>query len=82
MNGFRRFLSAGGRLAHMSNQFAGPVDLADHDSSIRSITIFFLLAVPATVVVVLVLAIAGVLQQNPSGTATLSRPPLSSSFLR
>lgn len=54
MNALRRFLSVGGWLAHMFNQFAGPVDFADHDSSVRPIAIFLWLMLPGLLAFALV----------------------------
>ena len=77
MNAVRRFLSAGGWLANMLNQFAGPVDFADHDSSIRPGAIFVVLSIPFLMASLTVIGMAGwVLRGASPPQAKLSGPAL------
>jgi hypothetical protein len=76
MSAFRRFLSVGGWLANMLNQFSGPIDTADHDSSIRPLAIFMYLAPPALVALLTASGMVGTFLHGPNPSAKLSGPPL------
>ena len=60
----------------MFNQFSGPVDFADHDSSIRPRGIYVVLVLPTMWALALVFVILAMLLQGSSPHAKLSGPEL------